>query len=257
MQGVSPVIVSSRVMFSRLFLPVGLTVLCVWLGWAAARVLVPDRATPTPFPLTSTPTGLPVGQTQIMLLVVDDLTANRPALEGVWIVTVTPGSRETTWVGFATDLAVDQDTLASYFDTGYGIGRSLQDAAVLVEAGLRRLTSGAVAPTYRAIVDHAQLAGAVDRLGGVTVVDQAMGGAQVVAAYDAIGAAGPAAKLSFQSALLEAFEARLQTVPSNDLSVYLAQQAAPYSLDAIQITGWLTGGVFPDHPDIATTQAAR
>jgi hypothetical protein len=257
MQGVSPVIVSSRVMFSRLFLPVGLTVLCVWLGWAAARVLVPERTTPTPFPLTSTPTGLPTGPTQIMVLVVDDLAAVRPSLEGVWVATATPGSAQSTWVGFSTDLAIDQDTLGSYFDTGYGIGRSLQDAAVLVEAGLRRLTAGAVAPSFRVVVDHAQMAGVVDRLGGVTVVDQAMGGAQLIAAYDAIGSSGPAARLSFQAALLEAIEARLQSTASAGLSAYFAEQAPTYGLDSIQIASWLTGGVFPEQPDIATTQAAR
>lgn len=253
----SPVLVSSRVMFSRLFLPVGLTLLCVWFGWAAARALVPERTTPTPFPLTATPTGLPTTATQVLVLVVDDLNAARPALDGIWVVTLTPGSAESTWVGFAADLSVDQDTLANYFTTGYGIGRSAQDGALLVEAGLRRLTAGAVAPLYRVIVDHALLAGVVDRLGGVTLVDQTLSGAQMLATYDAIGASGPDARLSFQAALLEAIETRLQATPSAVVSAYLAEQATTYTLDAAQITGWLTGGVFPDHPELATTQAAR
>ncbi len=257
MQGVSPVLVSSRVMFSRLFLPVGLTLLCVWLGWAAARALVPERTTPTPFPLTATPTGLPTGPTQVLVLAVDDLGAVRPELEGVWVITVTPGSAESTWVGFAADLSVDGDTLANYFATGYGIGRSTQDAALLVEAGLRRLTAGAIAPLHRLIVDHAQLAGIVDQLGGITVVDQALTGAQMLATYDAIGASGPDAQLSFQAALIEAVEQRLQSQPSTALSAYLSDQAPTDGLDTTLVTSWLTAGIFPDAPTFSTSLAAR
>ena len=257
MQGVSPVIVSSRVMFSRLFLPVGLTLICVWLGWAAARTLVPERTTPTPFPLTTTPTGLPTGPTQVLVLVVDDLTAPRPLLDGVWVTTLTPGSSETTWVGFASDLTIEHDTLASYFSTGYGIGRSAQDGALLVEAGLRRLTSGAVAPHYRLIIDRTVAADLVDRLGGITVVDQAMDGARMLAAYDAIGANGPAARVSFQAAVLEAFAQRLQGVSSTEVSVHLAELAPTYGLDAVLVTGWLTSGVFPEPPAFSVTIAAR
>lgn len=256
MQGVSPVLVSSRVMFSRLFLPVGLTLICVWLGWAAARALVPEDLPPTPLPLTATPEGLPTGSTQVLILVVDDVDAPRPTLEGVWVATVTPGSATSSWVGFAPDLVVDEDALSSYFATGYGIGRSTQDAAMLVDAGLRRLTAGAVAPTRRIIVDHELIAAIVDRAGGITLIDQTLSGAQVLEMYANFTAAGSAAQMSYQLALLQSLGQRLETTPSDGLAALFTDSAPAYGLDAAIVSTWMTSRVFPDHPEFTATLSA-
>lgn len=251
---VSPIMVASRVMFSRLVLPVGLTLMCVWFGWAGTRALTAP-AMPSATPTTAVSAVVLSAPAEVLVILVDSLAAAEPALEGVWVVTVRPGQARSEWVGYRADAHVDQDRLRDYFTTGYAISRQVSDGAMFVSTAVRRLSAQAVALDHRVVVDRALLARVVDSAGGVSLGGQAYDGASLLTIYDAISAGDAGTRLFLQSEILRALNTPLAAGQAAAVVDTLEASAEVYGPDARLVAEWMTAGSFPGTPELAPTLA--
>jgi hypothetical protein len=236
------------------------TLACLVLGGLVAWILTePDPShtntnlppvTSTVLPTPSPTTGLGAQRT-ILLLVVDELNAPQPKLEGVWVLTFSPGTSEYFWVGFSPQSVVPATgrSLEAYFaesPTPY-------DRVDFTMTGIVQLTEGGIQPTHSVTVDRPLLAELVSLLGGITVDDQHLKGEALLAYYDSLP---PEQQLPFQKAaleafiqkaqtaawredLLEAFKHRYQNVSSDaDELLRLAKESLPFSEAKFNYTLW-------------------
>jgi hypothetical protein len=250
----SPIMVASRVMFSRLVLPVGLTLVCVWFGWAGTRALTAPGE-PNPTPTAPAPAVVLESGTEVLVVLVDSLASAHPLLEGVWVVRVEPGQARTDWLGYRSDAQVDQDELSDYFATGFAISRQVSDGSMFVGTAVRRLSSQALTPSHRVVVDRALLARVVDAAGGVSLGGQEFDGRSLLTAYDAISAGDAGTQLFLQAEILRALSARLAGGQAQAVARLLAESAGPYGADATLIADWIASGSFSGTPELAPTLA--
>ncbi|MDW8327892.1 MAG: hypothetical protein RMK99_15125 [Anaerolineales bacterium] len=237
-------------MRSRIAFLVFATLGCLVLGGLVAWLLTepsPSQRDNSPavtsaaFSTPSPTTGLGLQRT-ILLLVIDSLTVLQPRLEGIWVLTFTPGTSEYFWIGFSPRVIVPATgrTLEMYFAEG----PAPHDRADFTMIGLVQLTDGGVQPTLSVTIDRPLLTELIEFLGGITIEGQHLNGEGLLAYYDNLP---PDRQLSFQKAALEAFirkaqvaawrEDLLETLyyhyqtvsPDADELLRLAKEALPFS----------------------------
>lgn len=247
-------------MQGRILFLVFATLGCLVLGGLVAWLLTepgPSHTTTNPPSVTSTvfPTlGPTVGlgaQRAILLLVVDSFSAPQPKLEGIWVLTFTPGTSEYFWVGFSPRSIVPATgrSLEAYFAES----PTPDDRVDFTMTGVIQLTEGGVQPTLSATIDRPLLAELVSLFGGVTVGDQHLDGEALLAHYDSLP---PDEQLRFQKTALEAFIRKAQTaawredllkafkhryqMASSDADelLRLAEEALPFSEAKFNYTLW-------------------
>ncbi len=158
----------------------------------------PPAATPN----LSSSSIAPVGpQTTLLLVVVDSLDSPRPALQGCWLITFTPGTQRYFFVGFPPDLVVDdQHRLIDYYRAAHKIGDISQFLAEAIDLA----SNGDISIQYPIVIDRAVISGVVDQLGGLRLGDELLDGEAVLQRHDAQSADSPQAQLQFQKTALEA-----------------------------------------------------
>ena len=172
-----------------------------------------DRATPTSTrrPRSTEPVHGPP-QLTILILGVDSLDADDPALLAVWLASFRPAGRELFLFGFPTDHELADGTrLQQAFASGEDPLESLESLASL-----------SVLPLDAAIVlDSEGFAGLIDFLGGVPTGETSVDGAAALSVL-ALLRDDPAASLLAQARLLEAVSAQAPEVqPGTDLQPLL------------------------------------
>jgi hypothetical protein len=164
-------------------------------------------------------------QLTILILGVDSLEAEEPALLAVWLASFRPAGKELFLFGYPTD-----HELAD--------GTRLQQAFASGENPLESLASLTVLPLDAAIVlDSEGFAGVIDFLGGVPTGETRVDGEAALGVL-ALLRDDPAASLLAQARLLEAVSARAPEVqPGTDLQplLDLVPDHAASSLEAEQV----------------------
>lgn len=160
-------------------------------------------AVPSPAATPNPSAGIaPVGQqTTLLLVVVDSLDNPRPVLQGCWLITFTPGTQRYFFVGFPSDLVVDdQHRLIDYYRAAHNIG----DISQFLAEGITKASNGDITIQYPIVIDRAVIHGVVDQLGGLRLGDELLDGEAVLNRHDAQPADLPQAQLQFQKTALEA-----------------------------------------------------
>jgi hypothetical protein len=143
--------------------------------------------------------------------------AVRPTLEGVWVITLTPGVSQYYLLGFPVDTAVGgNQKLVDY----YNAGQNLTDACRFVDGVLKNISQGGIAVSYHVVLDRAMMEQMIDRMGGVALNGQVLNGAAVMQDYNAIPANDTRTQLEFQRNTLEAFTVALTAQPWTDGGVH-------------------------------------
>lgn len=212
------------------------------VGWAIGALLAKFGTAPavTPMPtaqaIMATVITPSPDQTSILFLVVDTLSAAKPALDGCWVLTFQPGTSKYYLVGFPLDTPVaNTRTLLDY----YKAGPTVQDGRRLVEEAVKIATSGKWIVKYQVVIDRQTIAKLADTVGGVTFNGEALDGPALVQRYVDSTGTDARAQIKFQgealTALTESLKQRTWTPEALDELFTVYQQYSPDADDLLDL----------------------
>ncbi len=180
-----------------------LLAVCFMLGLASA--LLGQSPPPRPTPPSESPPTVPA-QTTVLIVGVDDLQVDHPALMALWVAAYRQGA-DMFVLGVPLDFPAGQTGLSGLFAFSRDEGVSpafLQAFAEIVP----------VTPDLVVVVDRTAFIALVDYLGGLELNGAHLDGVEVAAALDLLGA-DASALLTAQGRVLEAMAARASLLGSS------------------------------------------
>jgi hypothetical protein len=220
-------------------------------------VLTRNSKVPTPSPSTPQPSAAfqsPLNpneqishQTSILVLGVDQLQADQPALRAVWLIVFRPPGKEIFLYGLPLDAKIGGDesaTLAALFEFSLENGLNPE-----FESGLHQFTP--LEPDLLVLLDEFAFSSAIDFLNGVQIDETIIAGEQVIA-FQSLMLDDPLSLLYTQSEILQALTsqaARLGTSLELTELIELVPEHAYVSQETVQALA-LVIPILPIDPDL-------